>query len=263
MRIHMLVIAVAVAAARLLGADAGLVAVRLRRTVVTAIEVDPHPPAMVGDEPSAWRRAVKYAVFQSSTTREGTVRSFLRARVGDHCSDRWWARWHGYSARSPTSRRSGCATVPDGADGVRVIVETIDEVPLISAAATAKAGSPTSSTGTRTLRGRGSRPPPAWRDGRSSGMGSRSRYDSTGCSTARSSPRSTSFAIRSAGRSPQASRNRSSAICSTLRGTPAARRTRHTAGSFAVALRISRFPSLEMCGPWAASRGIRGGVRAC
>src|SRR5262249_20912553 len=99
--------------------------------LVTAIEVDPHPPAMVGDDPSTWRRTVKRAVFQSSTTRESTIRSFLRARVGDRCSDRWLAEVARVLRAQPYIASVSAHAASDGADGVRVVVETIDEVPLI------------------------------------------------------------------------------------------------------------------------------------
>src|SRR5438105_1380687 len=54
---------------------------------ITAIEVNPQPPAIVGRDPSAFRRAVQHYLFQSGTTRERTVRSFILARVGQRCED--------------------------------------------------------------------------------------------------------------------------------------------------------------------------------
>ncbi|HEX8942255.1 MAG TPA: hypothetical protein VF785_03900, partial [Gemmatimonadaceae bacterium] len=36
--------------------------------VITAIDVDPHPPALIGRDPSELRRAFQHFLFQSGTT---------------------------------------------------------------------------------------------------------------------------------------------------------------------------------------------------
>jgi len=57
--------------------------------VITAIEVDPQPPALIGRDPSSFRRAIQHFLFQSGTTRERAIRPFILAHVGQRCDDAW------------------------------------------------------------------------------------------------------------------------------------------------------------------------------
>src|SRR6476646_963091 len=54
---------------------------------ITAITVEPRPPAIIGDDPSAFRRAVQHFLFQAGTTRERAIRPFILAHVGQKCED--------------------------------------------------------------------------------------------------------------------------------------------------------------------------------
>src|SRR5437868_1701037 len=56
---------------------------------ISAIEIDPRPPAMIGRDPSAFRRAVQHFLFQSGTTRERAIRPFILAHVGQRCENAW------------------------------------------------------------------------------------------------------------------------------------------------------------------------------
>jgi len=134
--------------------------------LVTGIEVESHPPAIVGDDPSTLRRAVKHAVFQSGTTRESTIRSFLRARVGDRCSDRWLAEVARVVRAQPYLASVTVRTASDGTDGVRLIVETIDEVPLILGGGYRKGSLSNIKYGNENIAGTGLSASSTWRDGR-------------------------------------------------------------------------------------------------
>jgi hypothetical protein len=98
---------------------------------VTAIQIDPQPPALVGRDPSAIRRAMQHVLFQSGTTREQRVRAFLLARVGQKCSDAWLPELARVVRAEPYIASATVRAVSDSADGVRLIVETVDEVPVI------------------------------------------------------------------------------------------------------------------------------------
>jgi len=167
MRSLIVVAAIAAGAARLRAQTPDSSQFSCDGRLVTAIEIDPHPPAMVGDDPSAWRRAVKHAVFQSSTSRESTVRSFLRARVGDRCSDRWLAEVARVLRAQPYIASASVRAASDGADGVRLTVETVDEVPLILGGGYSKGGFSNIKYGNANIAGAGLSASSTWRDGRS------------------------------------------------------------------------------------------------
>lgn len=98
--------------------------------VITAIEIDPHPPALIGRDPSGIRRAIQHFVFQSATTRDRAIRPFVLARPGQRCSDRNLAELARVVRAQPYIATAAVRAEPDG-DGVRLIVETTDDVPLI------------------------------------------------------------------------------------------------------------------------------------
>jgi hypothetical protein len=110
---------------------------------------------------------VQRVVFQSSTTRESTVRSFLRARVGDRCSDRWLAEVARVLRAQPYLASVSAHAVSDGADGVRLVVETIDEVPLILGGGYSKGSFSNIKYGNANIAGTGLSASSTWRDGRS------------------------------------------------------------------------------------------------
>jgi hypothetical protein len=99
--------------------------------VITAIEVDPHPPAMIGRDPSDFRRAVQHFLFQSGTTRERTIRPFILAHVGQRCDDNLLRELARVIRAQPYLAAVTVRAVTDSADGTRLIVETVDEVPVI------------------------------------------------------------------------------------------------------------------------------------
>jgi len=99
--------------------------------VITAIEIDPRPPAMIGRDPSDLRRAVQHYLFQSGTTRERTIRPFVLAHVGQKCDDRQLVELARVVRTEPYLAAATVHAVSDTADGVRLIVETVDEVPII------------------------------------------------------------------------------------------------------------------------------------
>lgn len=98
---------------------------------ITAIDVNPQPPAVVGRDPSAFRRGVQHVLFQSGTTHESKVRAFLLAHVGEKCSDDLLPELARVIRAEPYIASSKVTAESDGADGVKLTVETVDEVPVI------------------------------------------------------------------------------------------------------------------------------------
>jgi hypothetical protein len=99
--------------------------------VITAIDVDPHPPAMIGRDPSAFRRAVQHYLFQSGTTRERAIRPFILAHVGQRCEDRRLPELARVVRAQPYLATVSLHAIADGDTGVRLAFETVDEVPMI------------------------------------------------------------------------------------------------------------------------------------
>src|SRR5512132_4215306 len=98
---------------------------------ITAIDVEPHPPAMIGRDPSTFRRAVQHFLFQAGTTRERAIRPFILARVGQKCEDSRLPELARVVRAQPYIATVTLRVVPDTGDGVRLVFETVDEVPVI------------------------------------------------------------------------------------------------------------------------------------
>src|SRR5512138_1710760 len=95
--------------------------------VITAIDIEPHPPAMIGNEPSGIRRAIQHFAFQSATTRAWAIRPFVLARPGQRCSDKNLSELARVVRAQPYIATATVRAVPDTGNGVRLIVETTDD----------------------------------------------------------------------------------------------------------------------------------------
>jgi hypothetical protein len=99
--------------------------------VITSIEIEPHPPALIGRDPSGIRRAVQHFVFQSATTRERAIRPFVLARPRQRCSDESLAELARVVRAQPYIATAAVRAEPDSGGGVRLVDETTDDVPLV------------------------------------------------------------------------------------------------------------------------------------
>ncbi len=133
--------------------------------IITSIDVEPLPPAMIGRSPSAWRRAAQRVLFQSSTTREDVVRPFLLARVGQRCSEALLAEVARVLRSRPYIASASVRAVTDSAQGVRLLVETVDEIPLVIGGGWREGGLSELTFGNSNLQGRGIQLVGRWRDG--------------------------------------------------------------------------------------------------
>ena len=99
--------------------------------VVSAVDVEPEPPHIVGaDAPWLWR-AVGRVVLQQQTTRPGVVRDFLRLAPGDRCTDRDRTESERILRAQPFIADAEVRAEADGAGGVRVVARTEDDLPLV------------------------------------------------------------------------------------------------------------------------------------
>ncbi len=98
--------------------------------VVSAIEVTPHDPSflVVPKRVRALARAV--GVLHTTTTAE-TIASFLLLEVGQPCTERHRSESERILRLQPFLAEATVRAVPDGRGGVRMEVETADEIPTV------------------------------------------------------------------------------------------------------------------------------------
>jgi len=134
--------------------------------IITAIQVDPQPPALIGRDPSSFRRAIQHFLFQSGTTRERAIRPFILAHVGQRCEDKWLPELARVIRAQPYLAAVTVRAVSDAADGVRLVVETVDEVPVIIGGGYTSHGFTNLKYGNSNIGGSGLLVAGQWRQGR-------------------------------------------------------------------------------------------------
>jgi hypothetical protein len=134
--------------------------------IITAIEVDPQAPALIGRDPSSFRRAIQHFLFQSGTTRERAIRPFILAHVGQRCDDSWLPELARVIRAQPYLAAVTVRAASDGADGVRLLVETVDEVPVIIGGGYTSHGFTNLKYGNSNIGGSGLLAAAQWRQGR-------------------------------------------------------------------------------------------------
>lgn len=134
--------------------------------VISAIDIEPHPPAMIGNEPSGIRRAIQHFVFQSATTRTWAIRPFVLARPGQRCSDRNLSELARVVRAQPYIATATVRAVPDTGNAVRLVVETTDDVPLIIGGGYTSDGFTNVKYGNTNIGGTGFLASAQWRQGR-------------------------------------------------------------------------------------------------
>lgn len=95
---------------------------------VHAIEVDTRRPPFKG-QMAVWRRIARSMGLHHATTRESIVRRFVTLDAGAPCTEFRRAESERLLRGLPYLARATVRTVADSAGGVRVLVETVDEVP--------------------------------------------------------------------------------------------------------------------------------------
>ncbi len=132
---------------------------------ITGIDIESQPPAIVGRDPSAVRRAMQHVLFQHGTTHEGRIRAFLLAHVDEKCSDDLLPEVSRVIRAEPYIASATVTAVSDGADGVRLKVETVDEVPVIAGGGITKGGLSNVKYGNSNVGGSGLLAAGQWRNG--------------------------------------------------------------------------------------------------
>lgn len=133
--------------------------------VVSAVEIEPSPPRIVGeDSPWLWRTLGK-VLLQQRTTRPEVVRDFVRLEPGDRCSDRALAESERVLRAQPFIADAELRAELDGAGGVRIIARTEDEIPVVIGGRVSGDGITGVTFGNANLLGQGRLAVASWRDG--------------------------------------------------------------------------------------------------
>jgi hypothetical protein len=131
---------------------------------INSINITTMPPAVVGRASGGIRRAVMSVLFQASTTEQSVAESFLLLRVGENCNPRRLAEAIRVLRVQPFISRATIVILPDADGGVRLEVETIDEIPVI-AGGRISGGLSALKLGNSNLGGNGLMAAIGWRDG--------------------------------------------------------------------------------------------------
>ncbi len=100
--------------------------------IVSAIRVTPHDPSFLL-VPHSLRTLARAVGVLHTTTTETTVASFLLLEVGERCTERQRSESERILRLQPFLAEASVQAVPDGRGGVRIEVETTDEIPTLLA----------------------------------------------------------------------------------------------------------------------------------
>jgi hypothetical protein len=101
--------------------------------IVTSIEIRPGRPPFQGTA-KRWRAAARAVGLHHATTKPDVIGSFLALHMGRPCTERRRAESERILRAQPFIGDAAVATVPDGRGGAAVIVETVDEIPVLVSA---------------------------------------------------------------------------------------------------------------------------------
>jgi hypothetical protein len=100
---------------------------------VTRVDIRPGRPPFEGTS-SRWRNVARALGLHHATTRPGVIDAFLALDEGEPCSEVRRAESERVLRAQPFIATASVRAIPDGPDGVRVLVETTDEIPVLVAA---------------------------------------------------------------------------------------------------------------------------------
>ena len=132
-RSRRLLISVAIAACGSQGADAQDVrppVFSCDGLIVSSVDIRAGRPPFTG-QASRWRTVARSMGLHHATTRAGVIDAFLSLEVGQPCTDRRRAESERVLRAQPFLAAASVRATPDGAGGVSVVVETVDEIPVL------------------------------------------------------------------------------------------------------------------------------------
>ncbi len=108
-------------------ADTGRTLPRCDGRIVSRLEIRPAPPPF-GGAAKKWQTLARAVGLHHATTRPQVVRAFLALREGEPCTELRRAESERILRAQPFIADAVVRAIPDDAGGVRVVVETTDEI---------------------------------------------------------------------------------------------------------------------------------------
>jgi hypothetical protein len=97
---------------------------------VSRIDIQPGRPPFSG-QASRWRAVARAIGLHHATTRDGVVDAFMALDVGQTCTEVRRVESERVLRAQPFLADATVRTMPDGAGGVVVVVQTVDEIPVL------------------------------------------------------------------------------------------------------------------------------------
>ena len=97
---------------------------------VSRIDIRPGRPPYAGSA-SRWRHFARAVGLHHATTREGVIEAFLQLHVGQPCTEERRRESERLLRDQPYIADARLTATPDGQGGVAILVETVDEVPVL------------------------------------------------------------------------------------------------------------------------------------
>ena len=123
--------------------------------IVSAIDIRAHQPLVVGVAAEALDKTERAAGVRFATTHADVIRAYLRVAVGERCTERDRSESERLLRAQPFIAQAGVRAVPDGPGRVRLLVDVVDELPVIVGGSLGQGTLKAVELGTQNLSGRG------------------------------------------------------------------------------------------------------------
>ena len=133
--------------------------------VISGIDIVREEPKLIGRSAPGWSRPILRTLLRHTLTRETAVEPFLLVEPGEPCTDFRLAESARVLRAQPYLADATVTHVPDASGGVRVRVETADEIPLVIGLGIRDGSISRLEYGSSNVRGQGMHVAAAWRDG--------------------------------------------------------------------------------------------------
>lgn len=122
--------------------------------VITRVEIHSYPPgsSIAAD---AWKTASGFAGMHHTTTRPGVIKAYLRVEAGNECTELDRRESERLLRAQRFIASATVRALPDGPGKVWILVETVDEIPVIIGGGFQGAKFESIQLGTENLQGRG------------------------------------------------------------------------------------------------------------
>jgi hypothetical protein len=100
--------------------------------IVSAVDIRPGRPPFEGAS-TKWRNMARAVGLHHATTEVGVIDAFVLLNVGDRCTEARRAESERILRAQPYLANATVHAIPDDSGGVRLLVETVDEVPVLVA----------------------------------------------------------------------------------------------------------------------------------